>query len=98
MDTADTRTRIVLTAMQLFWEKGFGSTSVADILHTANVNSGSLYHFFPSKQDVLLAVLEMYHGGIGPLLLEPACGSRDRLDWVLKVMTSLDPTPNNRCR
>lgn len=72
MDTADTRTRIVLTAMQLFWEKGFGSTSVADILHTAKVNSGSLYHFFPSKQDVLLAVLEMYHGGIGPLLLEPA--------------------------
>ena len=28
---ADTRGRIVGAAMQLFWEKGYGSTSVADI-------------------------------------------------------------------
>ena len=28
--------------MHLFWEKGFGSTSVADILARAGVNSGSL--------------------------------------------------------
>ena len=28
----DTRNRIVMTAMELFWEKGFQSTSVADIL------------------------------------------------------------------
>jgi AcrR family transcriptional regulator len=68
---ADTRTRLIVTAMQLFWDKGYGSTSVADVLQAARVNSGSLYHFFPGKQDLLLAVLDMYHGGLRSRLLEP---------------------------
>lgn len=58
--------------MELFWLKGYGSTSVADILSRTQLNSGSLYHFFPSKQDILLAVLEQYRDGIGPMLLDPA--------------------------
>lgn len=58
--------------MQLFWEKGYQSTSIADLLQRAGVNAGSLYHFFPGKQDVLLAVLGMYREGIGRMLLEPA--------------------------
>jgi AcrR family transcriptional regulator len=68
----DTRTRLLITAMQLFWEKGYNSTSIADVLQTAKVNSGSLYHFFPGKSDLLVAVLDMYHEGIRPMLLEPA--------------------------
>ena len=58
---AATRKRIVLAAMELFWEKGYQSTSVADLLKRAEVHSGSLYHFFAGKQDVLLAVLHLYH-------------------------------------
>ncbi|TMH35691.1 MAG: TetR/AcrR family transcriptional regulator [Betaproteobacteria bacterium] len=47
-----TRDRLIQTAMKLFWEKGYGSTSIADLLQAAGVNSGSLYHFFPGKQDL----------------------------------------------
>ena len=61
--------------MELFWLKGYGSTSIADILSRSQVNSGSLYHFFPGKQDLLIAVLEAYRDGIGPMLLEPAWGA-----------------------
>jgi TetR/AcrR family transcriptional repressor of nem operon len=43
----DTRNRIVYAALGLFARKGYASTSVADILHEADVNAGSLYHFFP---------------------------------------------------
>ncbi len=68
----DTRTRIVIAAMELFWEKGFNSTSVADILSRSQVNSGSLYHVFPGKQDVLIGVLEALRDGIGEMLLSPA--------------------------
>jgi TetR/AcrR family transcriptional regulator, transcriptional repressor for nem operon len=67
-----TRERIVMEAMRLFREKGYGSTSIADILKAADANSGSLYYFFPSKQDLLLAVLDTYHDGIHPMLLAPA--------------------------
>jgi TetR/AcrR family transcriptional regulator, transcriptional repressor for nem operon len=61
-----------MAAMQLFQEKGYGSTSIADILQRAGANSGSLYHFFPAKQDLLTAVLDTYFQGIRPMLLEPA--------------------------
>jgi len=85
--TPDTRTRLVLAAMKLFWEKGYNSTSVADVLQAARVNSGSLYHFFPGKQDLLLAVLEMYRGGIREMLLEPAWrGVADPIERVFALL------------
>lgn len=73
--------------MQLFWQKGYGSTSVADVLQAAKVNSGSLYHFFPGKQDLLLAVLDMYHDGIRTMLLEPAWrGVHDPIERVFALL------------
>ena len=60
----ETRDRLVFTAMQLFAEKGYGSTSVADILKAAGANSGSLYHFFPTKQDLLLEALARYRNSL----------------------------------
>ena len=87
MGGKDTRARIVEAAMELFWLKGYASTSIADILSRSQVNSGSLYYFFPGKQDVLLAVLEGYRDGIGPMLLEPAWGHID--DPVERVFALL---------
>jgi AcrR family transcriptional regulator len=58
--------------MALFAERGYGVASVAEILRGADANSGSLYHFFPTKQDLLLGVLGLYRDGIYPMLLEPA--------------------------
>lgn len=73
--------------MELFWEKGYGSTSIADILSRTQLNSGSLYHFFPGKQDVLIAVLDAYRDGIGPMLLEPAWdGEPDPVERVFKLL------------
>jgi AcrR family transcriptional regulator len=82
-----TAERLVLAAMRLFSEKGYGSTSVADILKAADANSGSLYHAFPTKQDLLLAVLAMYRDGIGPMLLEPAwSGIEDPIEQVFALL------------
>lgn len=69
---ADVRTRIVMAAMELFWVKGYNSTSVADILSRTQLNAGSLYHVFPGKQDVLIAVLEAYRDGLYENLVDPA--------------------------
>lgn len=82
-----TRERIVMEAMRLFWEKGYGSTSIADILNAAGANSGSLYHFFPGKQDILLAVLDAYHRGIRPMLLAPAWdGIDDPIERIFALL------------
>ena len=82
-----TRDRIVAAAMELFWAKGYGSTSIADILGRAEVNSGSLYHAFPGKQDLLIAVLDAYRDGIGPMLLQPAWkGVDDPLERLFALL------------
>ena len=84
-----THGRIVEAAMELFWLKGFGSTSIADILSRSQVNSGSLYYFFPGKQDLLIAVLEAYRDGIGQMLLEPAwAGIADPIDKLFALLGS----------
>jgi AcrR family transcriptional regulator len=75
--------------MELFWLKGYGSTSIADILSRSQVNSGSLYYFFPGKQDVLIAVLEAYRDGIGAMLLEPAWSSvEDPVERVFALLAT----------
>ncbi|MGH8285583.1 MAG: TetR/AcrR family transcriptional regulator [Steroidobacteraceae bacterium] len=85
----DTRARIVTAAMELIWEKGYNSTSIADILKRADVNGGSLYHFFPGKQDLLLAVLDMYRSGIDEMLLQPAWrGVKDPIERVFALLAA----------
>lgn len=81
------REKIVEAAMELFWLKGYNSTSVADLLSRTQLNSGSLYHVFPSKQDVLIGVLEAYRDGIYPMLLEPAW--KDVEDPIEKIFALL---------
>lgn len=84
---SDTRQTLIHTAMELFAAKGYHSTSVADILRAAGANSGSLYHYFPGKQDLLLAVLDAYHDGIDDRLLGPAWGEvEDPLDRVFALL------------
>jgi AcrR family transcriptional regulator len=66
-----TRDRIVDAAMRLFHEQGFAGTGIATILREAGVNSGSLYHFFPSKEALLEAVLEKYTELLQPIVMQP---------------------------
>ena len=68
----NTRDRIILAGLRLFAAKGYQSTSIVDLLQEADAHSGSFYHFFPTKQDLLLAVLKTYRDGIEPMLLAPA--------------------------
>ena len=66
-----TREIILETAARLFHEQGYGATGIATILREANANSGSLYHFFPTKEALVAAVLERYVDLLRPVLIEP---------------------------
>jgi TetR/AcrR family transcriptional regulator, transcriptional repressor for nem operon len=85
--TPDTRQKLVDQALHLFATKGYQATSVAEILSAAGANSGSLYHFFPTKQDLLVAVLERYFDGLHPMLLDPAwVGVSDPVERVFALL------------
>jgi AcrR family transcriptional regulator len=85
--SATTRDRLIDSARFLFWERGFAGTSMAELLAHAQVNSGSFYHFFDSKEALLRAVLEQYSELLRPMVVDPAfASSRKPLERVFAIL------------
>jgi AcrR family transcriptional regulator len=56
-----TRRRILQIALSLMAQRGVDGTSMRDLASAAGLNVASLYHYFPSKRDLLESVL-VEHG------------------------------------
>ncbi|MBS1705242.1 MAG: TetR/AcrR family transcriptional regulator [Armatimonadetes bacterium] len=67
-----TRDRIVTTARELFFDQGYNATGISEILKKSGAHSGSLYHYFPTKEDLLMAVLQQYKELLQPMVIGPA--------------------------
>ena len=52
-----TRRRILQIALTLMAQRGVDGTSMRDLASAAGLNVASLYHYFPSKRDLLESVL-----------------------------------------
>jgi AcrR family transcriptional regulator len=84
---SETRERILEEAARLFHEQGYSATGISTILRRAGVNSGSLYHFFPGKDALLIGVLERHLGLLEPFILLPAEGaSSDPIERVFALL------------
>jgi TetR/AcrR family transcriptional repressor of nem operon len=66
-----TRERLVETAREMFWERGYNATTMRDIARAAKTNLGNLYYHFKTKDELLVAVLEKYKEMLRPALLAP---------------------------
>lgn len=53
--------QIIDAAHQLFVDKGYVSTSIQDILDKAEISKGTFYHYFNSKNECLMAILEFVY-------------------------------------
>lgn len=49
---------VMQAALELFAEQGYANTSVRQVVDTAGVTKGALYHYFQSKDDLLFAIYE----------------------------------------
>lgn len=58
--SVDKRNQIMESAIKLFAEKGFFNTSVQEIADESGIAKGSIYKYFPSKEDLLISVFEYY--------------------------------------
>ncbi len=54
----DTKDRILTTARELFHGRSYADVGIKEICTLAKVQKGSFYHFFPSKQDLVMAVID----------------------------------------
>lgn len=65
--------RVVDSAMELFWTKGYEATSLSELTTELGIHPGSLYRAFGDKHALFLRALERYHeikaGPLAPSLL-----------------------------
>jgi TetR/AcrR family transcriptional repressor of nem operon len=54
------REKVIATAMDLFWDRGYHATGVADLEAAMGINKFSLYAAFGSKRGLLLQALDHY--------------------------------------
>lgn len=57
-DPASPRGRLLQASANLFSSKGFERTTVRDLAAAVGIQSGSIFHHFRSKDDILRAVME----------------------------------------
>jgi TetR/AcrR family transcriptional regulator, transcriptional repressor for nem operon len=82
-----TRGKLVEAARRLFWERGYEATSLQDVVDRARAKSGSLYYFFRTKEDLLLAVLDHYVDLLWPAVVEPAFGrTADPIERIFSIL------------
>ncbi|MEY4750326.1 MAG: hypothetical protein RIQ60_2540 [Pseudomonadota bacterium] len=51
---------LIAAALELFVEKGFASTKSEEVAQRAGVSKGTLYLYYPSKEELLKAVIRQY--------------------------------------
>src|ERR1700722_3815661 len=54
----------LLAALSVFWERGFESTSMPELLEKMEVGRASFYNAFESKRDVFLKSLDLYFANV----------------------------------
>jgi TetR/AcrR family transcriptional regulator, cholesterol catabolism regulator len=58
--TIDVKENIICESIRLFLAKGFRGTSVKEITEAAGIGRGTLYWYFKSKDDILIAIFERW--------------------------------------
>lgn len=81
-DPESPRGRLLKTAAHLFRSKGFERTTVRDLASAVGIQSGSIFHHFKSKDEILRSVLEetiVYNTALMRAALAQSVGVRERL-------------------
>jgi AcrR family transcriptional regulator len=72
-----TRAALIASARSLFAERGYAAVSIEEIVRSARVTRGALYHHFDDKGDLFRAVFENVQQDLARRLLEAASSQPD---------------------
>jgi AcrR family transcriptional regulator len=91
------RQHILSVALSLMAQNGVDGTSMRDLAGATGLNVASLYHYFPSKRELLVAILQE-HGFVDDLVAaapptlarDEATGLADLLEDILVSMLEVE--------
>ncbi|MFI0472452.1 TetR family transcriptional regulator C-terminal domain-containing protein [Halomonas sp. HMF6819] len=83
MKNTSTRDKLIDTGAELIAQHGYNATGINAVLNSCGVPKGSFYHYFSSKEDFGLAVIERfaddYAEGLAALLEDESLAPLERL-------------------
>ena len=83
----DTRSRIIAAAKPRFHSRSYANVGIQEICESAGIQKGSFYHFFPSKRDLIVAVIEEFAdewaNGFVAEAFDPALPPMERIDYLI---------------
>lgn len=96
----NTRAKLITISIEAMAIKGFNNTGIAEILAVAKVPKGSFYHYFKSKDELGLAIIEHYgqqlRAGMSDHLAAAKGSALTRLrDYFETILSYLESTPGS---
>ncbi|SHM96360.1 TetR/AcrR family transcriptional regulator [Cryptosporangium aurantiacum] len=85
-----TRQRILDAATELFEQRGFAGTSIRDLAVRVGMTKAALYYHFPSKEEVLQALLTPFLDDIDRVIAATAAGQWTRAELVRRLITQMN--------
>jgi AcrR family transcriptional regulator len=59
MKQYDARERLIIAAIDLFYKKGYPTTTIRDIGNKANISTSVIYHYFKDKEEILFEIIQL---------------------------------------
>ena len=92
---------ILTAAAALFAKQGYGRTSITDLADACGQSRGALYHYFDSKESILLAILEAHVGRMiadVDAALQPGADAYGRFHAAVSAIVLLNASSSNEQR
>jgi AcrR family transcriptional regulator len=80
------KVQFIETAMKLFAEKGYHSTSIQDIVEAWGISKGAFYHHFSSKEELMLAIVKHHFEKILSQFMNAKQEGESEKDLFIKQM------------
>jgi AcrR family transcriptional regulator len=83
----ETKARLERAALMLFVARGVAETTTKEIAMAASVAEGTIYRYFPSKEQLALDLFLGHHQGLAEALAEaqrPAKGLRAKVEAIVR--------------
>ncbi|MFC2133095.1 TetR/AcrR family transcriptional regulator [Bacteroidota bacterium] len=80
------KNQILDTAEDFFFKKGFAKTTIVDIINKIDIANGTFYHYFKSKDELLMSIinreLEETEKGLAEIVDNPELSAIDKFNNI----------------
>ena len=83
----DTKARVERAALTLFVARGVAETTTREIAMAASIAEGTIYRYFPSKEQLALDIFLGHHRMLAEALAEahrPTAGLREKIEAIVR--------------